>query len=227
MCQRQRGNDPAHRWPNTSDTGAHAAASGWCYVCVRVGGCHGVMCTQVFQEARGPGGRQESGQSMPKPSQPSLMASCSIRCTSSYESYVGRHSWLKLEGQGEKWFTQPPETLARAGGPSPVRVCPKQSGTYHVCAVGRVLWVGAAIIWNEGQRAAKPPGGSWEEPVVNWSSRANSSWVRLETTVQNHLMTWQGEHKVGSHSGYSLGLDHGKRRGCPAVGNMGSNGESQ
>lgn len=37
---------------------------------------------------------------MPKPSQPSLMASCSILCTSSYESYVGRHSWLKLEGQG-------------------------------------------------------------------------------------------------------------------------------
>lgn len=29
------------------------------YVSVRVGGCHGVMCTQVFQEARGPGGRQE------------------------------------------------------------------------------------------------------------------------------------------------------------------------
>lgn len=43
---------------------------------------------------------ERSGQSMPKPSQPSLMASCSILCTSSYESYVGRHSWLKLQNQG-------------------------------------------------------------------------------------------------------------------------------
>lgn len=84
-----------------------------------------IVRTQMLQKAREPRGWQESGQSMPKPSQPSLMASCSILCTSSYESYVGRHSWLK-----------------------------------HVCAVGSVLWVGAAIIWNEGQRAAKPPGGS-------------------------------------------------------------------
>lgn len=36
----------------------------------------------------------------------------------------------------------------------------RHSGTYHVCAVGSVLWVGAAMIWKEGQRAAKPPGGS-------------------------------------------------------------------
>lgn len=40
------------------------------------------------------------------------------------------------------------------------RACIRQSDTYHVCAVGSVLWVGAAIIWKEGQRAAKPPGGS-------------------------------------------------------------------
>lgn len=51
------------------------------------------------------------------------------------------------------------ETLAKARHPSvPARTA--HSGTYHVCAVGSVLWVGAAIIWKEGQRAAKPPGGS-------------------------------------------------------------------
>lgn len=39
--------------------------------------------------------------------------------------------------------------------------------THQVCAVGKVLCVGAAMIWNEGQRVLKPPGGSWEDPVVN------------------------------------------------------------
>lgn len=60
---------------------------------------------------------------------------------------------------------------------------------YHVCAVGRVLCVGAAIIWKEGHRVLNPPGGSWEEPVVNCSRRANSSWVKLDTTAQNHFIT--------------------------------------
>lgn len=67
-----------------------------------------------------------------------------------------------------------------------VRACPS---THQVCAVGRVLCVGAAMIWNEGQRVLKPPGGSWEEPVVNCSRRANSSWVKLDTTAQNHFIT--------------------------------------
>lgn len=61
--------------------------------------------------------------------------------------------------------------------------------TYHVCAVGKVLCVGAAMIWKEGQRVLNPPGGSWEEPVVNCSRRANSSWVKLDTTAQNHFIT--------------------------------------
>lgn len=74
---------------------------------VRVRGC--AVCN--MRRGRGSERWRQSSQSMPKPSQPSLMASCSILCTSSYESYVGRHSWLK-----------------------------------HVCAVGSVLWVGAAMI---------------------------------------------------------------------------------
>lgn len=77
-------------------------------VCVRVRGS--AVCNMRRGGVGAERGRQSS-QSMPKPSQPSLMASCSILCTSSYESYVGRHSWLK-----------------------------------HVCAVGSVLWVGAAMI---------------------------------------------------------------------------------
>lgn len=32
--------------------------------------------------------------------------------------------------------------------------------TDHVCAVGSVLCVGAAMIWKEGQRVLNPPGGS-------------------------------------------------------------------
>lgn len=94
-------------------------------VYVRVNGCDVCYVHPDARESTGAKWVAQSGQSMPKPSQPSLMASCSTLCTSSYESYVGRHSWLK-----------------------------------HVCAVGSVLWVGAAIIWKEGQRAAKPPGGS-------------------------------------------------------------------
>lgn len=63
---------------------------------------------------------------------------------------------------------------------------------YQVWAVGKVLWVGAAMIWKDGQSAANPPGGSWDEPVVNCNSLASSSCVKLETTVQNHLMTcWE------------------------------------
>lgn len=62
---------------------------------------------------------------------------------------------------------------------------------------------------------------------MNCSSRANSSWVRLDTTVQNHLMTWQGEHKVGSRSVCSLALDSGGRGGEPEVGDTGSHGESR
>lgn len=61
--------------------------------------------------------------------------------------------------------------------------------THHVCAVGKVLCVGAAMIWKEGQRVLNPPGGSWEEPVVNCNRRANSSWVKLDTTAQNHFIT--------------------------------------
>lgn len=32
--------------------------------------------------------------------------------------------------------------------------------SHQVCAVGKVLCVGAAMIWNEGQRVLNPPGGS-------------------------------------------------------------------
>lgn len=49
-------------------------------------------------------GLRGEGQSMPKPSLPSLMASFSILCSSSYESYVGRHSWLKLDRKERVYF---------------------------------------------------------------------------------------------------------------------------
>lgn len=91
-----------------------------------------VLCTQILQKH---GSREDGrgGQSMPKPSQPSLMATCSILCTSSYESYVGRHSWLKLEGQGDAvssdrprhwqgWKGDPHGSTQRAVGYLP-RVC--------------------------------------------------------------------------------------------------------
>lgn len=52
------------------------------------------------------------------------------------------------------------------------------------------------MIWKDGQSAANPPGGSWEEPVVNCKSLASSSCVKLETTVQNHLMTCYKPGKV-------------------------------
>lgn len=60
---------------------------------------------------------------------------------------------------------------------------------HQVCAVGSVLCVGAAMIWKEGQRVLKPPGGSCEEPVVNCNKRASSSCVKDDTTAQNHFMT--------------------------------------
>ena len=44
---------------------------------------------------------------------------------------------------------------------------------------------------------------------MNCSSRANSSWVKLETTVQNHLMTWQEEHKAGVTPVCSLSVTWG------------------
>lgn len=67
------------------------------------------------------------------------------------------------------------------------------ASTHQVCAVGKVLCVGAAMIWNEGQRVLKPPWGSWEEPVVNCRRRASSSCVKLDTTAQNHFITWGKE----------------------------------
>lgn len=65
--------------------------------------------------------------------------------------------------------------------------------THHVCAVGRVPWVGAAMTWNLGLSSPKPPAGSWEQPVVNWRSLAISSWVKLFTTVQNQSSIWDEE----------------------------------
>lgn len=63
--------------------------------------------------------------------------------------------------------------------------------TYHVWAVGRVLYVGAAVIWNFGLSSENPPGGNWEHPVVNCSSRAMCSSVKLATIVQNQSNTWR------------------------------------
>ena len=57
--------------------------------------------------------------------------------------------------------------------------------THQVCAVGKLPCVGAVVIWNLGLSSAKPPGGSCEHPVVNWSSRAMCSCVKLATIVQN------------------------------------------
>lgn len=64
---------------------------------------------------------------------------------------------------------------------SPFRIC----STYQVWAVGRLPNVGAAVIWKRGLSSAKPPGGSWEQPVVNCSRRAISSCVKFATAVQN------------------------------------------
>ena len=50
------------------------------------------------------------------------------------------------------------------------------NGAYEIC------------IW--GESSANPPGGSWEEPVINCTSRASSSWVKLVTIVQNHSKVW-------------------------------------
>lgn len=61
--------------------------------------------------------------------------------------------------------------------------------SYHVWAVGRLPKVSASIIWNFGLSSAKPPVGSWEHPVVNWSSIANSSSVKFVTAVQNQSRT--------------------------------------
>lgn len=54
--------------------------------------------------------------------------------------------------------------------------------------------------------------------MVNCSSRANSSCVRLETTVQNHLMTCGKSTRLGSHPGVAADLIPGERNGCSEVG---------
>lgn len=54
-----------------------------------------------------------------------------------------------------------------------------------MCAVGKLPKVGAAVIWNLGLSSLKPPGGSWEQPVVNCNNLAISSWVKLPTAAQN------------------------------------------
>lgn len=56
---------------------------------------------------------------------------------------------------------------------------------------------------------------------MNCSSRANSSWVRLDTTVQNHLMTWQGEHKVGVTLSVQPGTGPWGKRRTPGSGGHG------
>lgn len=61
--------------------------------------------------------------------------------------------------------------------------------THHVCAVGRLANVGAAVIWKRGLSCWKPPGGSCEQPVVNCNSLAISSRVKLLTAVQNQSNT--------------------------------------
>ena len=58
-----------------------------------------------------------------------------------------------------------------------------------MCAVGSLPLVGAGVMVNRGSSSLKPPGGSWEQPVTNWSSLAISSWVKLLTTVQNQERT--------------------------------------
>ena len=57
--------------------------------------------------------------------------------------------------------------------------------THQVCAVGSASVVGAEEICIGGESSANPPGGSWEDPVMNWTNRASSSWVKLVTIVQN------------------------------------------
>ena len=65
----------------------------------------------------------------------------------------------------------------------------QQTHTHQVCAVGSLPWAGEEVIWKWGESSLNPPGGSWEQPVTNWSSLAISSCVKLLTIVQNHDTT--------------------------------------
>ena len=56
-------------------------------------------------------------------------------------------------------------------------------------AVGKFPNVGAADKVNLGERSLKPPGGNWEQPVVNCKSLAISSTVKLLIAAQNHSKT--------------------------------------
>ena len=58
-----------------------------------------------------------------------------------------------------------------------------------MCDVGSRPLVGAEVIVNLGLSSLKPPGGSCELPVTNWSSFAISSCVKLLVTDQNHDRT--------------------------------------
>lgn len=69
------------------------------------------------------------------------------------------------------------------------------SPTYHVCAVGSASFVGAVEICIWGVSSANPPGGSWEDPVMNCTKRASSSCVKLVTIVQNQSRVLAKERK--------------------------------
>ena len=88
-------------------------------------------------------------------------------------------TWIGFSKLLLKWW------LACATLPSQWQTNDNTGKLYQVWAVGRLPNVGAAVIWNRGLSSAKPPGGSWEQPVVNCSRRAISSCVKLATAVQN------------------------------------------
>lgn len=58
-----------------------------------------------------------------------------------------------------------------------------------MCAVGKLPEQGDAVIWSCGESWARPPGGSCDDPVVNWSNRDNSSGPKFVTAVQNQDST--------------------------------------
>ena len=65
----------------------------------------------------------------------------------------------------------------------------KQIILKQVWAIGRESCLCVGAIWKSGFKSANPPGGSWLEPVVNWSSLANCSGVKWDKAIQNHIFS--------------------------------------
>lgn len=124
--------------------------------------------------------------------------------------FIGKH--VRSDTEPRSAVTQYTHAIPKPTEPSAMARCSRCSNMRWLEYIGNTSWlkqvwaVGrrssvadpVGVISNGGERDANPPGGSWDDPVANWSSSDSSSCPIPAMLAQNHRRTRRDRDPTGS-----------------------------